>query len=144
MNLVEGEKVKFLEDSKPLVVYWAINWFREREFNLSGATYRVIGEDDVPGPCTFIEAKSKILNDTFQWIPTGFRRELGTLKCDYCDGETDGNLKFLMRKVIVYKPPPEGSKDLKIHQRGSPTYLFRVTGKIHCPKCGKVQEVNYP
>jgi len=156
MNAIKGVVIQFYEQNPPEVLHVIQpSWRETREFNLpSGFFHGIIhyyGDDSlIAGPLTFERAKSTIILN-LEAIPLGFTLKTSSswwnqfeLICKDCGGKGTGALLFTLRKLIVYKAPPPESKGLEILADGSPTYVFRVGGKLQCSNCQCAVQLNYP
>jgi hypothetical protein len=156
MNAIKGVIIEFYKQNPLKVLHdIQVSWRETREFSLpSGFFHRIIhyyGDDSfIAGSLTFERAKSAIILN-LEAIPLGFTLKTSSgwwsqfeLICEECGGKGTGVLMFTLHKLIVYKAPPPESKDLEILADGSPTYVFRVGGKLQCSKCQRVVQINYP
>ena len=156
MNAIKGVVIEFNEQNPPEVIHGIQHSWREiKQFNLSSGFFCGIvhhyGDDSIiAGPLTYEQAKTTIISN-LSIVPLGFTLNASSswwsqyeLNCEYCGGKGTGALVFILQKLIVYKAPPPNSIDLKILADGSPTYVFRVKGKLRCTKCQQIVEVNYP
>jgi len=156
MNAIKGVVVEFYEQYPPEILHdIQPSWRETREFSLpSGFFHGIIhyyGDDSlIAGPLTFERAKSTITFN-LEAIPLGFTLKTSSswwnqfeLLCEDCGGKATGALMFTLHKLIAYKALPPGSKNLEILADGSPTYVFRVGGKLQCSKCHRIVQISYP
>ncbi len=156
MSVIKRVVIEFIEENPPAVLHGIQQSWREiREFQLSSGFFRGIircyGDDPlIAGPLTYERAKATILLN-LETIPFGFTQQISSswwsqyeLICRDCGGKGGGTLLFTLRKLVVYKAAAHDSIESKNLADGSPTYVYRVPGKLECSKCHRVVEINYP
>ncbi len=61
------------------------------------------------------------------------------LICKYCGANAQGLIEVAIHRVIPYRRPPKGAKEMKV--KSDPFYVFKAKGmSAHCIKCGLESE----
>ncbi len=82
---------------------------------------------------------TSLTNFQIVWAKRFWGGSYRKLTCRYCGGDASGDIKAVIHRVIAYRRPPKGAKELKVALE--PFYVFRAkTMSAHCTKCGLQNE----